>query len=130
MNIEHFALNVKDPVAMAKWYVEHLGMTIVRKREQAPFTHFLADSDARMMLEIYCNPENEVPDYPHMNPLIVHLAFSDDNPEATQRRLTAVGAVSLEDLTLPNGNRLITMRDPWGLAIQFCKRNAAKSRAT
>ncbi len=130
MNIEHFALNVKEPVAMAKWYVEHLGMKVVRKRDEAPFTHFLADSDGRVMIEIYCNPENEVPDYPRMNPLIVHVAFSDDDPEETRRRLTSAGAVPIEDLTLLNGSRLITMRDPWGLAIQFCKRNVEKLRAT
>ena len=30
MDIEHFALNVPDPVAAAAWYVEHLGMRVQR----------------------------------------------------------------------------------------------------
>ena len=31
LNVEHVACNVAEPVAMAAWYVEHLGMRIVRK---------------------------------------------------------------------------------------------------
>ena len=31
LNVEHVACNVADPVAMAAWYVEHLGMRVVRK---------------------------------------------------------------------------------------------------
>ena len=122
MNIEHFALNVNDPVEMAKWYVDHLGMKIVRKRDEAPFTRFLSDSDGNVMLEIYCNPENEVPDYPNMNPLLLHIAFSDVDPEKTRERLTSVGASFVEDVFLPDGGHLVMMRDPWGLSIQLCKR--------
>ena len=43
MIFEHFALNVPQPAAQAQWYVQHLGFKIVRRREDAPFTHFLAD---------------------------------------------------------------------------------------
>jgi glyoxylase I family protein len=126
VNIEHFALNVRDPVEMAKWYVEHIGMKIVKKRDHAPFTTFLSDNAGSVMLELYCNPENEVPDYPHMNPLIVHIAFSDDNPQATKTRLIAARATCIEEVDLPDGSHLVMMRDPWGLAIQFCRRGAGK----
>ena len=30
MDIEHFAINVKDPRAMADWYVRHLGLRVLR----------------------------------------------------------------------------------------------------
>ena len=30
MNVEHIALNVPDPVAMADWYLDHLGMKLAR----------------------------------------------------------------------------------------------------
>ena len=92
------------------------------KRDEVPFTTFLSDSADNVMLEIYCNPENEVPDYPNMNPLLLHIAFSDDNPETTKKRLTAAGASFVEELYLPDGSHLLMMRDPWGLALQFCKR--------
>jgi glyoxylase I family protein len=29
MKIEHIAFNVADPVAVAAWYAEHLGLTVV-----------------------------------------------------------------------------------------------------
>ena len=48
MKLEHFALNVIDPVAMATWYVEHLGLTTVRQVADAPYTHFLADSSGKI----------------------------------------------------------------------------------
>src|SRR5262249_45002677 len=43
MDIEHMALNVPDPVAMADWYTEHLGMRVVRSVPGPPHTRFLAD---------------------------------------------------------------------------------------
>ena len=49
MDIEHLALNVPDPVGMAAWYVEHLGMRVLRKLDAAPFTHFLADGSGRVV---------------------------------------------------------------------------------
>ena len=122
MKIEHFALNVNNPLEMAEWYVDHLGMKIVRKQDEAPFTTFLSDISDNVMIEIYCNPEDEVPDYHNMNPLILHIAFSDANPEGTKTRLTTAGAKFIEELYLQDGSHLVMMRDPWGIAIQFCKR--------
>ena len=52
MDIEHVALNVPDPVRMAAWYVEHLSLRVLRKQEQTPFTHFLADRAGRVVLEL------------------------------------------------------------------------------
>src|SRR4051812_34648672 len=43
LNLEHVACNVADPPAMAAWYVEHLGMRIVRQSSDPPQIHFLAD---------------------------------------------------------------------------------------
>jgi len=122
MKIEHFALNVKDPVAMAQWYVEHLGLEVVRKMDQAPHTHFLGDKSGAVLLEIYNNPPDQVPDYANMDPLLVHLAFVSDDPEKDKTRLMENGATFAEEVNLPDGSQLIMMRDPWGLAIQLCKR--------
>ena len=47
LNVEHVACNVADPAAMAAWYVEHLGMRVVRKISSAPYIHFLADASGR-----------------------------------------------------------------------------------
>lgn len=122
MKIEHFALNVKDPVSMAKWYAENLGMTIVRSQIKAPFTHFIADDSDRVMLEIYCNPADQVPNYSEMDALLVHLAFVSEDPDADKARLIAAGASYDTEVKLDDGSYLLMLRDPWGFAIQFCKR--------
>lgn len=122
MKIEHFAINVKDPVAMAKWYEKHLGLTIVRQQDSGAFTHFLADDSGDVMLEIYCNPTDQVPDYANMNPLLVHLAFVCENPDEIRKNLEAHQATFAEEVRLDDGTHLLMMRDPWGFSLQFCKR--------
>jgi len=62
MKIEHFAINVPEPTAMAEWYVKHLGMRIIMASKEAPYMHFIAD-DVGSMIEIYNNPAAPMPDY-------------------------------------------------------------------
>ncbi|SDL97704.1 Glyoxalase/Bleomycin resistance protein/Dioxygenase superfamily protein [Catalinimonas alkaloidigena] len=122
MKLEHFALNVQHPQHMADWYVTHLGLTIVKQSPEAPFMTFLADDSGRIMIEIYTNPADEVPDYAHMNPLLVHLAFVSADPDVDKNRLIEAGATLVSDQTYPDGSHLVMLRDPWGLALQLCKR--------
>jgi glyoxylase I family protein len=122
MKLEHFALNVEEPLAMADWYVEHLGLKVVRQMKEAPYTTFLADTSGRIMIEIYCNPANEVPAYRDMNPLLVHLAFVSEKPGEDKERLQQVGASLVTEQHLDDGSHLVMLRDPWGLALQLCKR--------
>ena len=122
MKLEHFALNVIDPMAMAQWYVEHLGLTIVRQLEDAPYTHFLADSSGMILLEIYKNPPDQVPLYAKMDPLLLHVAFVSEDPESDKVALLSAGATFVEELHFEDSSHLVMLRDPWGLAIQLCKR--------
>lgn len=122
MKIEHFAFNVPDPSAMADWYMQHLGMRIVRQSPDAPYMTFLADDSGQVMIEIYCNPPQEVPDYAEQHPLQMHLAFVSHNPAADRDRLAAAGATLFSDDVLPDGSHLVMMRDPWGVSIQLCRR--------
>ena len=128
MKLEHFALNVVDPVAMAAWYVEHLGLSIVRKVVDAPYTHFLADSSGTVLLEIYNNPPDQVPPYAEMDPLLLHVAFVSVDPEADKVKLLAAGAILVEEQLFDDGSHLVMLRDPWGLAIQLCKRGVPMLR--
>jgi glyoxylase I family protein len=57
-----------------------------------------------------------------MDPLILHLAFVSADPEADGSALLAAGATFIKEEHLADGSHLIMMRDPWGLAIQLCKR--------
>ena len=123
MRLEHVAINVENPTAMAKWYCENLGMKIVRKGPAPVNVHFICDTQENMMLEIYLNPPDAVPDYASMIPLVFHIAFMVDDVIETCRKLVAAGAQIVEDVsTTPQGDEFAILRDPWGVPIQFVKR--------
>jgi catechol 2,3-dioxygenase-like lactoylglutathione lyase family enzyme len=122
LNVEHVACNVSEPNAMAAWYVEHLGMKIVRRLQTAPHTHFLADAQGRVVIEIYNNGADPVPDYASMHPLRFHLAFAAENPDGAKAALLTAGATFVEEQTQADGSRLVMLRDPWGLPLQLCRR--------
>lgn len=122
MKIEHFALNVEDPRAVADWYVRHLGFEIARAGEGPAFAHFLRDPESGVMIEIYRNPPDQIPDYAAMDPLLLHLAFVTDRMDEDLRSLLAAGAVAVSDQALADGGRVAMLRDPWGFCIQLCQR--------
>ncbi|HXC01776.1 MAG TPA: VOC family protein [Opitutaceae bacterium] len=122
MKFEHFALNVPEVRVMSRWYVEHLGLRVVLNREEAPYMTFLADDTGRVIMEIYTNPSAVIPDYAAAHPLCFHIAFVADDPRATQQKLEQAGASLFLEENLPDGSRLIMMRDPWGVPLQLCKR--------
>jgi len=123
IRLEHVAVNVEDPVEMAKWYCENLGMKIVRKGPPPVNMHFISDAGGNMMLEIYTNPPNAVPNYRAMDPLSLHIAFMVEDVEKTRRRLVNAGATIATDITVTDsGDKLLMLRDPWGVPIQFVKR--------
>ena len=129
MKIEHVAFNVSDPIRMADWYVKHLGMEIVRKLDAMPHTHFLGDGSGAMLIELYHNPPDQVPAYASMDPLLLHLAFVSEDPERAKPKLQAAGATFVSEQRLDDGSHLVMLRDPWGLAIQLCKRGKPMLKA-
>jgi glyoxylase I family protein len=125
MKIEHVAFNVDEPAAMARWYVEHLGFTILRAGGARPYGHFLADGSAAVMIELYNNPAAPVPDYAAIDPLVLHVALISADVEADYRRLLAAGATAVEPPnTTGGGDRIAMVRDPWGFALQLARRAA------
>jgi catechol 2,3-dioxygenase-like lactoylglutathione lyase family enzyme len=122
MKFEHFALNVPDAAAQARWYVQHLGFKVVRSRADAPYTHFLADETGRVVVELYTNPKAAIPDYGSQHPLIFHFAVVATNAKAESARLQAAGATLFLEEPQPDGSMLIMMRDPWNVALQLCQR--------
>jgi glyoxylase I family protein len=122
MKFEHFALNVADPVSHAAWYVLHLGFTVTSRREDPPFTHFLADETGRVIFEVYMNPKAAIPDYAAAHPLAFHVAVVSGDAASDARRLEAAGASLFLEDPQPDGSLLIMMRDPWGVPLQLCQR--------
>jgi glyoxylase I family protein len=122
MKIEHVAFMMSDPVAAAKWYVENLGFTVIRGMDQPPFAHFMLAPGGGVMLEIYNNPKVEVPNYPCVDPLLLHFAFDVEDVPGTRARLMAAGATPEGEVTMAGGDELAMLRDPWGVAVQLVKR--------
>ena len=123
MIIEHVAWSVENPVEAAQWYVEHLGMQIVRSAGPPAHARFLADSTGRVLLEIYNNPKVTVPDYPNTDPLIIHLAFTVEDVAAERERLVNAGATVVDEFTRTEaGDEMAMLRDPWGFPLQLMKR--------
>lgn len=122
MKFEHFALNVPDVHAHVAWYVQHLGFTVARKRDDAPYMTFLADDTGRIIVELYSNPKAIYPDYASAHPLLFHLALVARDAKAERARLEKAGATLAFEDPLPDGSLLIMMRDPWGVPLQLCQR--------
>ena len=122
MKMEHLGYQVKDPAGIAAWYCENLGFTIVRAVNNEAKTHFLADSAGTMMIELHSHKTAPIPDYASMDPLVLHLAFACTDIPSAVKKLTAAGATLVEEFTTPQGDGIAMLRDPWGLALQFCNR--------
>jgi catechol 2,3-dioxygenase-like lactoylglutathione lyase family enzyme len=122
MRFEHFALNVPDARVMSLWYVDHIGLEIVRSVEKPPYTKFMADQTGRVCMEIYSSTSVDAPDYSTIPPLNFHVAFVADDANATRVRLESAGATLFKEDILDDGSVLVMMRDPWGIPLQFCQR--------
>ena len=123
MKIEHLAFNVTDPLGMARWYVEHLGLTVKRRTVEPPYAHFLADDSGTVMLEIYGNSDAPRLDFPTVQPPALHLAFLSGDLAADVKRLVAAGASIVADVhVLATGDTFAMLRDPWGVPLQLVKR--------
>src|SRR6185312_4676572 len=121
MRLEHFALQVPEPVAMADWYVKHLGATVARAGGAPQHGRFMKVGG--VLFEIYNNPAVTMPDYEDTEVMQMHLAFSSENLKADRDRLVKAGARVIEDVsTTPGGDEIMMLRDPWNLPIQFVKR--------
>jgi glyoxylase I family protein len=122
MKIEHLAFNVPDPLNMARWYVEHLGLTVKRRAMDAPWAHFLADDSGTVMIEIYGNHTAPALNLPEVAPPALHLAFVSKDVAADVKRLTAAGATIVADVHLMGPDTFAMLRDPWGVPLQLVKR--------
>lgn len=122
MKFEHFALNVEDARAVARWYVEHCEMVILRAAAEPPWGHFLGDREGRVVVELYSNPSAPFFDGRGGHPLTFHFAHAVSDAGAAKERLVAAGASVVEDGSNRGGMRIVMLRDPWGLPLQLCQR--------
>jgi glyoxylase I family protein len=122
VRFEHYALNLAAPHAIANWYVETLGCRLVFKLDSEPFTVFLGDSQGRVFWEIYRNPRAPFSDVRDVDPAIYHLAFAVEDVDAVKAKVVAAGGSFIEEIRSDSGSYLVMLRDPWGIALQLCRR--------
>ncbi len=121
MIIEHVAFNVKDPGSVVKWYIENIGLKLIKRVNE--YTWFIGDENSNTVLEIYYNPAAEVLEYANMDPLMLHIAFVSNKIEEDIKRLVEAGATVVNANAFTKaGDRLAMLRDPWGLCIQLVDR--------
>lgn len=123
MKIEHVAFQVEEPAKSCDWYCHHLKFNLKLAKNEPVCVRFLADEQHESMLEFYNNPKVTTPDYSAMDPLLLHIAFvCIDVPETVQRLVAAGATLVSGPETIATGDELAMLRDPWGMAIQLCKR--------
>jgi catechol 2,3-dioxygenase-like lactoylglutathione lyase family enzyme len=123
LRFEHFALNVPDPQKMVNWYVENMGMKIMRKGGPPTYGSFVSDPGGNMMLELQFDTKFPVMELSKIAHPAMHFAFVVDDVRSIRTRLIAAGATIAEELRETNaGDQVLVLRDPWGFAIQFIKR--------
>ena len=119
-SIEHIALEVEDPAAMAKWWRENLGFKVTLARPGGSM--FIEDEAGRVAFELYAPSEGrKAPDYKNMSILQLHFGLFSDDVDADVKRLVAAGATEVAKDEVP-GLKGVTLRDPNGLAFQVMQR--------
>lgn len=124
MVFEHFALNVINVDKVVSWYVENLNLKVVSRQNMPPFMTFLADSSDRVIMEVYHRPDEIITEFSKQHPLTFHVAFVSENAPEDRLRLEKKGASFFEEVKKEDGSHLIMLRDPWGMPLQLCQRNA------
>ena len=122
IRFEHIALNVESPESVSQWYQKYLGMQVVRKYSQNAI--FISDFNGYMMFELYHKPEASM-DFSSISHEMMHISFMAEDVAKVQSQLTEAGAVSVGEIAVSsNGDRVLNMRDPWGIPIQFVQRGS------
>lgn len=117
---EHLALNVKDKERAERWYTTNLNLKAVVSIPGDK--SFLADPTGRVCLEIYQKDEADILDFDAYHPLTLHLAFHVRDVEAAAENLLNAGATVEEAMKEVDGDQLMMLRDPFGVAIQLVHR--------
>ena len=127
--IEHIGFAVTDPVAMANWYQDILGLRILFSGDDGEkAVGFIKDDISGFILEIGKLPGINPVCKDLTNHLQLHIAFKSDDPKSDADYLVAHGATFIEEChVVLSGDYLIILYDPWGNCIQLSKRDEGRN---
>lgn len=113
MAMHHIHLQVPDPIAAQKWYVEHFGATAGKR---AAF-----DTANVPGTEITLG-KLDMPQAPTKGRSVDHMGFEVRNIDAFAAKLQAAGIktdAAIRSSTNAAGIRLVYVTDPWGTEIEI-----------
>jgi glc operon protein GlcG len=120
---EHFAFNVQDAESIGKWYIKNLKMQLMREATKPNYNCFLADAGKHYMIELFDSKEFPYMDLNKLNTTAFHLAFMVKDISSIKEKLLSLKCSLIEDIkTTQSGDKVLMLRDPWGLPIQFVER--------
>jgi glyoxylase I family protein len=120
--IEHIAIAARDTAALAHWYCDALGMSVVVEGGPGGIW-FVGPPEGEALVEIV--PANESPrvDHGRNDAGLRHLAFAVTDFDAVCDALKARGVTFLGDPTgAPGERRLAFFLDPEGNILQLVQR--------
>ena len=126
MKLEHFAINVPEPAAIAQWFADHLGMRIVMAQDVSPYMHFVADDDGSM-IELYNNPSAADAGLRRNEPLQLSHCLLVYQHRRGQRKADRSRGNSHRRDHLQRYRRKVPafFRNPWQIPVQFVQRPKA-----
>ncbi|MGK9477972.1 VOC family protein [Melioribacter sp. OK-6-Me] len=126
VKFEHIALLLPNPEKAAEWYCSNLDMQIVNKGKGSIF---VTDSAKNIMIEFLINNDVKPLNFRKINMLSLHIAFNIKDAESLKKRLIENGAEIESDLKVTDsGDKIMNMRDPWGVPLQFVERKNSMLR--
>ena len=99
--LEHPAIDVADPVAVAAWWCKNLGFTITKQKDDETHTTFLVDASGRVAMEMYrARTQPQAPDYASMEAAV---------EDSRGNRYAVISQISEEFIF--SGSVLVIVRD-------------------
>lgn len=120
MYVEHPGIAAKDPQALAQWYIDMLGMKLLR---QAGPTTFFLGFDKGACIEIYAATTPAEPIAHNYVQGMTHTAFYTEDFEATRAMLLEKGVQPAADPVIREDLKLALMRDLEGNLFHLIHRS-------
>lgn len=120
-SMEHAGIAARDPKALVDFYVDQLGLVLVRQTGET--TYFIA-CEGGGMIEVYQANEGEADTKTNYAQGLRHVAFIVDDFEASLAALQAMGLEQPAPPTLkPPTLKLALFRDPEGNLFHITQRD-------
>ena len=121
MYVEHPGIAARNAKALVDWYIETLGMKLLR---QTDATTFFIGYDKGACIEIYAAKEDAAPTKHNHVRGMTHIAFYTDDFDRLHEELLAKGIQPAAEPIIRPNLKLALMRDPEGNLFHITSRDS------